>query len=263
MRTSALLLSVLGAVVSAAPTFPDVNLAALQTEGVNSVSEYFTLLAEKVQQSRMMSEIPVCDLSQAVLPQVTPSLPPPGEGLVLRHVAIGRGTQNYTCANSTAKPQAAGAVAVLFNASCLVATHPELAHALGKAALAFNLTEGELSTVKQTLTPSNLIISGIHYFLDGKTPFFDLDVEPLEHLGEIPSGKDAGVPAPADAPKGQKGEKAVDWLKLKSTPAATGGLREVFRVETVGGSPPATCEGLEPKFQVQYSTQYWFYGEPQ
>lgn len=69
MRSSTLLLSVLGASVLAAPTFPDVNMEVVKPEGVDSISEYFTLLAAKVQQSRMASSAPACDLSNAVLPQ--------------------------------------------------------------------------------------------------------------------------------------------------------------------------------------------------
>ena len=175
--------------------------------------------------------------------------------MVLKHIAIGRGTQNYTCdlGNSTAVPVAEGAMAVLFNASCIVASFPDLAQTLGKASMQFNLTDSEV--VSQKLAPSNLVISGIHFFTNATTPFFNLDVEPEEHIGAIPCAKDAGTPAPADAPKGQKGESAVPWLKLKARDGATGGLREVYRVETVGGSAPASCQGMTPSFQVQYSTQ--------
>jgi hypothetical protein len=189
---------------------------------------------------------------------VSPPLPPPGEGLILKHIAIGRGTQNYTCANQTTTPSGAGAVAVLYNASCLVASFPDLGHSLTKAALQFNLTNSDIhqAQLSQKLAPSNLLISGIHFFPKGDTPYFDMNLEPLNHLGEIPAAKDAGLPAPADAPKGQKGEGAVAWLKLSARQGATEGLREVFRVETVGGSPPASCAGMPEKFAVQYSTQY-------
>jgi len=263
MRASTLLLSVLGSTVFAAPTFPDVNMDAVKPAGVDSLSEYFTMLAAKVQQSRMMAAVPLCDLSKAVLPQVSPPLPPPGEGLYLKHIAIGRGTQNYTCpSNQTGPPSAAGAVAVLYNASCLISSFPDLGLALSKAALQFNLTDAELAqghVSAKHLAPSNLLMSGLHYFPKGDTPFFNLDLEPLNHVGEIPSAKEADAAPPPNAPTGQKGEKAVKWLKLKAREGATGGLREVYRVETVGGSAPATCEGMPEKFVVQYSTQYWFY----
>jgi hypothetical protein len=58
-----------------------------------------------------------------------------------------------------------------------------------------------------------------------------------------------------DAPRGLKGEAAVAWLKLIAKDGATGGLQEVYRVETVGGSPPATCAGMPGTFEIQYATQ--------
>jgi len=232
---------------------------AASHDGIATVSEYFNMLATKVQQSRFMSLGPVCDLSKAQLPVAPNPLPPPSEGLVLRHVALGRGTQNYTCANETAAPEAAGAVAVLFNASCIASTYPDLAKMLSKVSMAFNLTSGEAT---RKLAPSNLAYSGQHFFVpDKKTPFFNLDSSPRWTLGQAPCAKEANVSAPADAPVGQKGEKAVDWLKLLTKPGATGGLQEVYRVETAGGSPPKTCQGLPPTFEVQYAAQYWFYGK--
>ncbi|KAK5656160.1 hypothetical protein OQA88_4920 [Cercophora sp. LCS_1] len=260
MYASTLLLTALGASsVFAAPVFPDLNLAAALPGNIDTMSEYFGMLASKVQQSRLMSEAPVCDLSKAT---VEPPLPPVSEGLTLKHIAIGRGTQNYTCdlSNSTAVPVANGAMATLFNASCIVATYPDLAKMLGRVSMQFNLTQSEITG---KLAPSNLAISGTHFFTNATTPFFNLDISPQQHIGEIPCARDAGSPAPADAPKGQKGEPAVAWLKLKARDGATGGLQEVYRVETVGGSAPASCKGQPASFEVQYATQYWFFEAPQ
>jgi len=182
-------------------------------------------------------------------------LPAVSKGLTLKHVAIGRGTQNYTCdvKNATAIPAATGAVATLFNASCIVATYPDLAKMLGRVSMQFNLTQSEAS---RKLAPSNLIISGKHFFTNSTTPFFTLDSSPAQQLGEVPCAKDAATAAPADAPKGQQGEAAVAWLKLKARVGATGSLQEVYRVETVGGSAPATCKGMPAAFEIQYATQY-------
>ncbi|KAK3359377.1 hypothetical protein B0T25DRAFT_96193 [Lasiosphaeria hispida] len=262
MLASTLLLTALGATVFAAPVFPDITAAAEVPETIDTMTEYFTLLAEKVQQSRLMSAAPVCDLSNAVLPETNPPLPPPSAGLVVKHVAIGRGTQNYTCdlSNTTAIPVATGAVATLFNVSCIAATYPDLAKMLARVALEFNLTQSEAS---RKLAPSNLIVSGSHFFTNATTPFFNLDVTPDLKLGEAPCSRDAGSPAPTDAPRGQQGEIAVPWLKLKARAGATGSLQEVYRVETAGGSAPATCKGAPASFEVQYATQYWFFEKPQ
>jgi hypothetical protein len=181
-------------------------------------------------------------------------MPAPSEGLTLKHIAIGRGTQNYTCEldKPDGAPKANGALATLFNASCIAAMSPELAAALTRAALHFDLAQSETA---QKLSPSNLARSGVHFFTDSTTPFFNLDVSSAWKLGEIPCGKAGSAPAPQNAGRGLGGEAAVPWLKLSAKQGATGGLQEVYRVETVGGSAPATCKGMPQSFEVQYSTQ--------
>lgn len=255
MRASLLLVPALSASVWSAPTFPKITAAV--PANVVAVSQYFNLVASKVQQSRLLGQQPVCDLSKVSLPAAAAGLPPPSAGFYLKHVAIGRGTQNYTCdiSNTTAIPVAAGAVAALFNASCVVATYPDVANSLTRASLHFETAESE---ALQRLAPSTLGMSGVHYFTNATTPYFSLDT-PQWQLGDAGFAKNAAISAPADAPKGLKGEGAVAWLKLDARPGATGGLQEVYRVETVGGSPPATCQGMPATFEIQYSTQYWFY----
>lgn len=186
-------------------------------------------------------------------------------------MAVGRGTQNYTCdlSNSTAVPSAVGAVATLFNATCVAATYPDLLNTLPRVALAFNLsTAGALddtsaaypnnlvpASTGQRLAPGNAMISGHHFFTTTTTPFFNLDTTTFGELGEAACAKNATVAAPADAAKGQGGEAAVPWLKLTAKEGATGRLQEVYRVETAGGSQPATCAGMPAAFEVQYSAQ--------
>ena len=34
---------------------------------------------------------------------------------------------------------------------------------------------------------------------------------------------------------------------------------EMYRVEMAGGAVPATCEGLNDSFEVNYAAEYWFY----
>jgi hypothetical protein len=104
------------------------------------------------------------------------------------------------------------------------------------------------------MAPSNLVVSGVHYFTGLTTPFFNLDTASAK-LGQAPTAKNASTNAPANAPKGQHGEAAVTWLKLLTTAGATGDLQEVYRLETAGGSAPATCAGMPAAFEVQYSAQ--------
>jgi hypothetical protein len=261
MHASILLAGALSAsLIAAAPTWPQLNQGAIDTDGAETISEYFNLLASKVEAGQNMGVAPTCDLTRAELPQSPEPLEPPSEGLILKHVAIGRGTQNYTCdlSNSTAVPVAAGAVATLFNASCVASSYPDLLHLLPGLSMRFDVPYPYTpSEAPPHMGPSDLAVSGNHYFTDLKTPFFD-----LLGLGNIGCAKHSSVNAPGSAPAGAGGEKAVPWLKLSAKEGATGDLREVYRVETAGGSAPATCQGQAASFTVQYAAQYWFFEGP-
>ena len=58
----------MAASVYAAPTYPPLNFDAAKPGSMDSVSEYFNMLAAKVQAGRQMSVAPVCELSNAVMP---------------------------------------------------------------------------------------------------------------------------------------------------------------------------------------------------
>ncbi|CZT08979.1 hypothetical protein WAI453_001417 [Rhynchosporium graminicola] len=252
------IVSALCACAFAAPTHSSAGAVDFPAD-VKVLTEYFRLLGKKIQEGKNMAAAPVCDLSNAKMPESSPTLlPPVGEGLYLKHVAIGRGTQNYTCdtQNATAIPVATGAVATLYNASCIAATYPEMLATLPDVALQFNLTNANQSTI----SPSNLVISGHHFFSNGTTPVFVLNPAGND-IGVAPCQKNSAVPAPAGTTKGQgnQGFGTVAWLKLDTRHGATGGLQEVYRINTAGGSPPPTCMGMAASFQVQYAAEYWFY----
>lgn len=172
------------------------------------------------------------------------------------HVAVGRGTQNYTCADSTAqsKPVAAGAVARLYNATCAAANYPQLLARLPNASLVF----GSPAVEDEPLHPAPLYFSGDHFFIDAKTPVFNVGTK-SDFYGVAVCAKSDSSAAPADAPAGPNGLGSVPWLKLADTGASTG-FKEVYRVNTAGGVAPASCEGQEAQFKVDYATEYWFYG---
>jgi len=243
---------VLATVALAAPSFP--SPPGLSPADLSIVSDYFNLLSQKVQRGRG-APAPVCDVNAATMPSST--LAPPSAGLTLKHVAIGRGTQNYTCANSTAdaKPLAIGAVASLYNATCLAASQPSLFAMLPNLTLQWNLQDTE----QATLYPASLLLSGHHFFTNITTPFFNLDISQLQ-LGQAPCSKTQSVAAPAGSALGQGGvgNGSVAWLKLQ-THDATGSLEEVYRVNTAGGNPPTTCSGMGAAFEVQYAAEYWFW----
>jgi len=223
------------------------------------LSDYFSLLGSKVQAGKQMATAPVCDLSKAVMPVASPTaLPGVSAGLKLKHVAIGRGTQNYTCdtTNSTTAPVSIGAVATLYNATCIASTYPDLLAMLPGVALQFNLTSAD----QASLSPSNLAISGHHFFSNTTTPSFNLDTTAMS-LGIAPCSKNNSVNAPTTAVVGQNdvGYGAVAWLKLLTRVGATGNLEEIYRINTAGGNPPKDCTGMPPTFEIQYAAEYWFW----
>nr|XP_036582809.1 uncharacterized protein CTRU02_07362 [Colletotrichum truncatum]KAF6791600.1 hypothetical protein CTRU02_07362 [Colletotrichum truncatum] len=257
MRYSNILVPALASLALAAPTYPTLNLKAALPGNIEDISEYFNLLATKVQALKYLSTEPICDLSKAKMISPAENLPAPSKGLTLKHVAIGRGTQNYTCdtSNSTAVPVATGAVATLFNASCVAAMYPDLLEKLPSVSMSFNLTD---SSAHPRLGPSNLAVSGHHNFPAAGVPLFQLAING-EQIGDAFCAKNSSIPAPPTATAGQQGEGAVAWLKLLTTEGSTGGLQEVYRITTVGGSPPTSCKGQPATFEVQYAAQYWFY----
>jgi hypothetical protein len=176
-------------------------------------------------------------------------LPAVSAGATLRHIAIGRGTQNYTCASATADaaPVAIGAVATLFNATCDSARL--------NARVMTDITTLSLSYAVPTGLEATQRISGHHYFDAKKVPTFDLRTE--TNYGYVQAMPDiVKSSAPKDAAPGPNNMGSVAWLKLN---AVEGDYKEVYRVHTAGGAPPKTCEGIEGAFTVEYSAQYWFY----
>ena len=179
---------------------------------------------------------------------------------MLSHVAIGRGTQNYSCTDSSPQttPAAIGAVASLFNASCVAATYPELLGLMTNIALNYPIPESD-----NNLSPAVQMLSGHHFFADTTTPVFNLDTD-LHTWGIMMGKKLNQTTAPLSAIKGvnNDGNGAVAWLKLvakNATDTADSGFKEVYRVNTAGGSPPETCENMPQTFEVQYAAEYWLW----
>jgi hypothetical protein len=171
-------------------------------------------------------------------------LPPVSAGLTLTHVVIGRGTQNYTCADSTKTtiPVAAGALATLFNATCMSAPFPQIVSMLPTIALKFPVPS------------SQLFLSGHHFFSDSTTPTFSLTT-PEHNWGSVWTKKNAAAAAPNPATD-------VPWLKLTAKTATGCTISEVYRVDTAGGVAPPTCEGQPKNVEVQYAAVYWMYSKP-
>ena len=182
--------------------------------------------------------------------------------------------QNYTCAQASKDvvPKAVGAIASLYNVSCIAANYPDILGMLPGLALQYALPADPVAN----LEPSNLDLVGHHYFSSNGTPTFDLtSLGPnTANLASVSDkGNDFGIAkfkahanstAPADAPKGENGvgDGAVTWLQLDATYGTTGDVVAVYRLNTAGGKAPATCESSPAYFSVQYATEYWFYSKP-
>jgi hypothetical protein len=158
---------------------------------------------------------------------------------------VGRGTQNYTCnEDESSKPKASGAVATLFDVTCMASMYPDITSRIPGMAVHFNL-DG-----KNRLGPKVLPVSGHHYFTAQGVPYFDLG-----DVGQAPCAKNSSASAPETASVGPGGEPAVSWLRLLAVDGATEGIQEIFRVSTAGGSPPATCKGMPSHFEVEYAAE--------
>ncbi|KAI9926423.1 hypothetical protein MW887_004188 [Aspergillus wentii] len=205
-------------------------------------------------------------LTNVTLPlsDTNPKLPPVSPGLTLKHVALGRGTQNYTCSSSdkTATPAANGALATLYDASYLASSYPKLLHALPAALVGLPVDAVSYLTVllgQLTSPKSDSLVLGQHYFTSNKAPFFDLRLGGDKDWAA--AKQNASVTAPSTSSSGSQDhdtKQDVSWLKLASTSGT--GIKEVYRVQTYGGAAPSTCERQKGSFQVDYAAEYWFYG---
>lgn len=260
MRASAFLLPALAMVARAAPAYPNFDLKRMTEPGaaLETLSNYFNLIAYKSKAAAVIGRPPICDVSTAQMPVAPEPLAAPSKGLKPHHIALGRGTQNYTCEDSSASsvPAAAGAVATLFNISCLASVSPELVTSVANMAIHFGVDEAS----HRALGPTPWPVSGVHYFSAPGVAYFNLNEGTTAgKFGEAPCQKNASATAPVTAAVGPEGEKAVPWLKLNTIDGATDDIKEIYRVDTVGGSAPATCEGLDETFEVEYVAVYWFW----
>ncbi|EXJ90076.1 hypothetical protein A1O3_03145 [Capronia epimyces CBS 606.96] len=227
------------------------------TEWTPTLAGYFDVVYSYIEEAKAAgASPPSCDLSKAAMPVASTPLPTP-DGLSLVHVAVGRGVQNYTCANATATPAAVGAVAKFYNASCVAADYPDLLGLIPTVALSYRVP----SAADAPLEPSDLSLSSHHFFSNTSTPVFAFDVSTGPQLGRVSAEKVKDSAAPSNAPAGVNGQGngAVPWLYLTSRPDTVGNIKAVYRLSTAGGSPPASCANQASAFSVDYSAIYWFW----
>ena len=150
-----------------------------------------------------------------------------------------------------------GAVARFYNTSCIAANYPELLPIMPNLALQYPLP----TDPDAPLEPADLTLSTHHYFSNTSTPVFAFDAPTSPDLGRVFAQKVNSSLAPSNAVAGANGvgNGAVPWLYLTARPDTIGDIKAVYRCNTAGGSPPATCAGQPSAFSVQYAAVYWFY----
>ncbi|KAN0079530.1 Protein of unknown function (DUF3455) domain containing protein [Elaphomyces granulatus] len=225
----------------------------------DALAEYYSLVSRHIDNTNRDS-MPVCDLSKAELPSQASGLPPASAGQKLVYVAIGRGTQNYTCSESSSsvQPSPIGALATLFDASCLAANFPDLLTTTINVVLNY-----QGPNLPSTLPPANLALLGHHYFSNSTTPVFAFDSAQPGRGGMAVTKKMAQMNAPAGSVPGQgnKGFGAVPWLYLQTVAGTINNYTSVYRVNTMGGSPPTNCTGISGIFTIQYAAAYFIFSE--
>ncbi|KAM0712128.1 hypothetical protein Q7P37_011222 [Cladosporium fusiforme] len=182
------------------------------------------------------------------LAAVSPGLPAPTSSPSI--IALGVGSQNYTCNSTTGTYSSNVAVADLYDIGSLV--KPSTKDSLSK----LYLQTSDCSNEKTNPLQLNLI--GDHYFDSSSVPNFDFA---KSNRGWLQAKKGAGVAAPETSAKGIKGDAhgTIDWLYLLDNGAGVStDLLSVYRVWTAGGKPPQSCSGDE-QVEIPYAAEYWFY----
>ncbi|KAL0959922.1 hypothetical protein HGRIS_011587 [Hohenbuehelia grisea] len=201
-----------------------------------------------------------CDVSKKTLdlPASQTALPSPAAPLAFVAVAIG--TQNYTC-SAAGTYASAGALAELFDISCLTGSSfskiQKNLYTLWKLAPPSVSTSALIKLLHFTKTPAVL---GQHYFVPnpsgaaGLSPKWDFTSQ-----GATKGNKDAFViAARAGGFAAPTGPSDVDWLALIGVQGKL--ASQIYRVDTVGGQPPASCTPGSAPIIVKYTSKYYLYG---
>ncbi|RAK95016.1 uncharacterized protein BO80DRAFT_369805, partial [Aspergillus ibericus CBS 121593] len=151
--------------------------------------------------------------------------------------------------NDENQPTPLGALATLYDASCIVSSDQRLFHRLPNLLQPIAPETLDFFASFASLIGPDSAILGEHYFTASGTPFFDLRFG--GNADWIAAKKVASVVSP-------KASVDVPWLKLVGVGGV--GVKEVYRVYTAGGASPAMCEGLNGVVSVDYAAEYWFYG---
>jgi len=169
----------------------------------------------------------------------------------LTSLVLGIGVQNYTC-STAGTYTSTGAVASLYDLAC-ISQSPEFDNMQD---LAYDLWNA--SPANETTPPLSSSFMGNHFFITstsgkGLSPVWDYRAGVAKGNPDafVLAAKVAGVPAPT-------GFQDVDWLQLKSVSGSL--ATQVYRTDTRGGSPPASCMPGSAPISLRYVAKYWLYG---
>jgi len=193
----------------------------------------------------------------------TGSEPLPAPSGEPRYIALGLGTQNYTCNTTSGTYAATGALAQLFDATYYlkanqdkVATLPQTYLDLYTALPCSRSPSACVEADSQCANQANVQFQGgplapfgEQYFTSNATPTWDLYGAALHPF--LYAKKVGDVKA--------KSANDVDWLFLESNGSPENKIiSSVYRVETVGGVAPQTCSSTH-SITVPYAAEYWMY----
>ncbi|KAJ7736156.1 hypothetical protein B0H16DRAFT_1380142 [Mycena metata] len=169
-------------------------------------------------------------------------------------LALGVGVQNYSCSSTTSTYSSIGAVASLFDISCLDRT-PAFTTI---QTTAFDVWSKAPPSVKATSIGSTALL-GYHYFVTspsgtGISPMWD-----FTSTGKLAGNATAFVMAAkvGDMVAVTSPATNVDWLALDRVEGQL--ASKIFRIDTVGGQPPTSCVPGSAPISVKYTAKYFLY----
>lgn len=198
-----------------------------------------------------------CDINKAQLvlpPNQTALTPPIGPPLF---IAAAFGVQNYTCNATSHTYTSTGAVAELLDISCLYGK-PGFQNAQNDLFNSWSLLPSSVTIQDAiSLLDNAPTVLGQHYFIKnpiGTTPAIlpKWDFTSTQHNADafVVGSKVGDLTAPT-------GSADVDWLQLKGVEGSL--AKTIYRTDTKGGQPPASCTAGSPPLSVKYASKYWFF----
>jgi len=176
-------------------------------------------------------------------------------------IGLGVGVQNYTCNATSLTYSNVGAVAELFDISCLYGS-PEFSKIQDDSyTLWFDAPSSVTAQDVISKLGSKPPVLGQHYFVPNPNPAPGSPA--ISPKWDFTSGAEKGNPEAfviaakvGDLPAPSKQD--VDWLQLKKV---QGELADtVYRVATKAGTPPASCTAGGPVLSVKYTSIYYLFG---